>query len=214
MASPPSASITARSAAIRPGSCPVPRGRSGPSAVEYAAGQPGGLSKIRQQPCPGVSHHPRTIGSDLDLGTQPDTLHVESALRLDRQNPSARFIFPGQKGTFAFSPRQPPHLSETARPKAPPSSCAARAAACVNRAVVELDHDDDGHGVATGMVGAGSRAPEAAVRVWAERRGESLASVRWSDLAHTLSQESVRRCLVLEPLEPRETSWLRTRMWL
>lgn len=37
MASPPSASITARSVAIRPRSCPVPRsGRSGPSAVEYA----------------------------------------------------------------------------------------------------------------------------------------------------------------------------------
>ena len=40
MASPPSASITARSVAIRPGSCPVPRGRSGLSAVEYAAVSP------------------------------------------------------------------------------------------------------------------------------------------------------------------------------
>ncbi|MEV0742161.1 hypothetical protein AB0I51_40940 [Streptomyces sp. NPDC050549] len=59
--------------------------------------------------------HPRTIGTDMDLGTQPDTLHVESALRLDRQNPSARFIVPGQGGTFAFPPQQPPYPSETAR---------------------------------------------------------------------------------------------------
>lgn len=66
--------------------------------------QPGGISEIRQQPCPGMPDHPRTIGTDLDLGTQPDTLHVESALRLDRQNPSARFIVPGQEGTFAFPP--------------------------------------------------------------------------------------------------------------
>jgi hypothetical protein len=59
---------------------------------------------------------PRTIGTDTDLGTQPDGLHVESALRLARQNPSARFIVPGQEGTFAFTPLQQPHPSETARP--------------------------------------------------------------------------------------------------
>lgn len=38
--SPVSASTTARSVAIRPGSCPVPRGRSGLSAAEYAALSP------------------------------------------------------------------------------------------------------------------------------------------------------------------------------
>lgn len=71
--------------------------------------------KIGQQSCPGMPDHPRTIGADMDLGTQPDSLHVESALRLDRQNPSARFIVPGQEGTFAFLPQQPPCPSETAR---------------------------------------------------------------------------------------------------
>ncbi|MFE4257203.1 hypothetical protein ACFRU3_49095, partial [Streptomyces sp. NPDC056910] len=30
-------------------------------------------------------------------------------------NPSARFIVPGQEGTFAFPPQQPPYPSETAR---------------------------------------------------------------------------------------------------
>nr|WTB12192.1 hypothetical protein OG546_49300 [Streptomyces antimycoticus] len=59
--------------------------------------------------------HPRTIGTDMDPGTQPDTLHVESALRLDRQNPSARFIVPGQEGTFAFPAQSQPYPSETAR---------------------------------------------------------------------------------------------------
>jgi hypothetical protein len=38
--------------------------------------QPGGISEIRQQPCPGMPDHPRTIGTDVDLGTRPDTLHV------------------------------------------------------------------------------------------------------------------------------------------
>jgi hypothetical protein len=47
-------------------------------------------------------------------------LHVESALRLDRQNPSARFIVPGQEGTFAFPPQQSPYPSETARLVRPP----------------------------------------------------------------------------------------------
>ncbi|MGM9470201.1 SigB/SigF/SigG family RNA polymerase sigma factor [Streptomyces murinus] len=58
---------------------------------------------------------PRTIGTDTDLGTQPDSLHVESALRLDQQNPSARFIVPGQEGTFAFPHPSQPYPSETAR---------------------------------------------------------------------------------------------------
>ncbi len=78
-------------------------------------GQPRGIGEIRQQPCPGMPDHPRTIGTDMDLGTQPDTLHVESALLLDRQNPSARFIVPGQEGTFAFPPQQLSYPSETVR---------------------------------------------------------------------------------------------------
>lgn len=60
-------------------------------------GQPSGPGKIRQQPCPGVPHHPRTVSGDMELGTRADTLHSESAFRLDRQNPLTRFIVPAQK---------------------------------------------------------------------------------------------------------------------
>jgi DNA-binding CsgD family transcriptional regulator len=59
-----------------------------PESGGARGGQPRGIGKIRQQPCPGMPDDPQTIGNDLDLGTQPDGLHVESALRLDRQNPS------------------------------------------------------------------------------------------------------------------------------
>jgi hypothetical protein len=53
--SPPSASITARSVAIHPGSCPIPRGRSGWRAVEYAA-----ASQVhRQDPPVTVPRHDR-----------------------------------------------------------------------------------------------------------------------------------------------------------
>lgn len=77
--------------------------------------QPCGISEIGQQPCSGMTDHLRTISTDMDLGTQPDTLHVESALRLDRQNPSAGFIAPDQEGTFTFRPCQLLHPNETAR---------------------------------------------------------------------------------------------------
>ncbi|WP_245685819.1 transposase family protein [Streptomyces niveus] len=59
--------------------------------------QPGGIGKIRQQPCPGMADHPRTVSGDSELGTRTDTLHAENAFRLDRQNPSTRFIVPAQK---------------------------------------------------------------------------------------------------------------------
>lgn len=52
MASPPPASITARSVAISPGSCPVPRGRSGPRAVEYAEVSPVASVRSASQPAP------------------------------------------------------------------------------------------------------------------------------------------------------------------
>ena len=64
IASPPSASITARSTAIRPGSCPVPRGRSLAQRVGERAGQPGGIGEIGQQPGPGMADHPATVGRD------------------------------------------------------------------------------------------------------------------------------------------------------
>lgn len=114
MVSPPSASVTAGSVAIRPGSCPVPRRRSGPGAAEYAAVGPVASARSagsRTPACP----PPRTIGTDMDLGTQPDSPHGERALRLDRQNPSARFIAQDQEGAFAFPPQTPPYPSETAR---------------------------------------------------------------------------------------------------
>ncbi|GAA0700826.1 hypothetical protein GCM10009548_87250 [Streptomyces malaysiensis subsp. malaysiensis] len=91
-----------------------PAGAKRPQRGGVRGGQPGGIGKIRQQPCSGMTDHPRTIGADMNPGTQ-DSLHVESALRLDRQNPSARFIVPGQEGTFAFLPHHPPYSSETAR---------------------------------------------------------------------------------------------------
>lgn len=95
----------------------VMTGAAWPKRPEHSGvrgGQPGGIGKTCQQPCPGMTGHPRTIGTDVNRGTQ-DSLHVEGALRLDRQSLSARFIIPGQEGTFAFPPRQQPHPSETAR---------------------------------------------------------------------------------------------------
>lgn len=44
------------------------------------AGQFGGIGKISQQPCPGVTNHPGTVSRGIQ------------AFRLDRQNPSTRFI--------------------------------------------------------------------------------------------------------------------------
>lgn len=44
-------------------------------------GQSGGIGKISQQPCPGVTHHPRTVSGDMKPGTRTDTLHAESAFR-------------------------------------------------------------------------------------------------------------------------------------
>lgn len=68
-----------------------------------------GLPCHRRHRRPPLQEHP------LNTRDLVSHLHVESALRLDRQNPSARFIVPGQEGTFAFPPRQPPNPSETAR---------------------------------------------------------------------------------------------------
>lgn len=68
-----------------------------------------GLPCCRQHRRPPLQEHP------LNTRDLVSHLHVESALRLDRQNPSARFIVPGQEGTFAFPPQQPPYQSETAR---------------------------------------------------------------------------------------------------
>ncbi|MFD5730936.1 hypothetical protein ACFWMT_33145, partial [Streptomyces sp. NPDC058368] len=91
---------------------------SGPARLKWpesggvGGGQPGGVSEVRQQPCLSMPDHPRTIGTDMDLGTQPDSLHAESALRLDRKNPSARFIVPGQEGTSVFPPQSQPYPSE------------------------------------------------------------------------------------------------------
>lgn len=94
---------------------PGPARPERPESGGVRGGQPGGISKICQQPCTGMPDHPRTIGTDMNPGTQPDSLHVESALRLDRQNPSARFIVQGQEGTLAFPPQSQPYPSETAR---------------------------------------------------------------------------------------------------
>jgi hypothetical protein len=44
-----------------------------------------------------------------------DTLHAESAFRLDRQNPSTRFIVPAQKALSYFLPASGLISTETAR---------------------------------------------------------------------------------------------------
>lgn len=72
---------------------------------EYEAAAPTYIGGFGFYPCCVSWPTPRTIGTDMGLGTQPDSLHVESALRLDRRNPSSRFIVPGQEGTFAFPPQ-------------------------------------------------------------------------------------------------------------
>lgn len=51
----------------------------------------------------------------MDLGTRTDTLHAESAFRLDRQNPSTRFIVPAQKALSRCRTETGPTQSETAR---------------------------------------------------------------------------------------------------
>ncbi|TRO58561.1 hypothetical protein E4K73_38570 [Streptomyces sp. IB201691-2A2] len=45
--------------------------------------EPGQHWQDRPAVVPRHARPPRTIGTDMDLGTQPDSLHVESALRLD-----------------------------------------------------------------------------------------------------------------------------------
>lgn len=76
---------------------PGPARPKRPERSGVRGGQPSGPGKIRQQPCPGVPHHPRTVHGDMELGTRTDVLHAESAFRLDRQATSTRFIVPAQK---------------------------------------------------------------------------------------------------------------------
>lgn len=71
MASPPSAGITARSVAIRPGSCPVPRGRSGLSAVECAAVSPVASARSASSRAPACPTTPEPSALTWNLGRDP-----------------------------------------------------------------------------------------------------------------------------------------------
>ncbi|MEY9834792.1 hypothetical protein ABH941_000003 [Streptacidiphilus sp. EB103A] len=78
MASPPSASITARSTATRPGSCPVPRGRRRRSALLNAPVRPvaSARSASRREPAwltaPRPSDETTSLGRDPVVCTQKD----------------------------------------------------------------------------------------------------------------------------------------------
>ncbi len=86
IASPPSASITARSTATRPGSCPDRRCRNGASASRHRRRQAGRVGQIGQQPGAGMTDHATPVRRDNDLRTRGSTLHPASALRLDGRN--------------------------------------------------------------------------------------------------------------------------------
>jgi hypothetical protein len=61
------------------------------------AGQPGDLSKVGQQPGAGMPNHTPPVCSDGDLRTGSGSLHLVSAFRDGRSDPSTRQIIPDQK---------------------------------------------------------------------------------------------------------------------
>lgn len=71
IASPPSASITARSTAIRPGACPVPRGRSRHSASAKAALRPVASARSAGRREPTWRTTPRPSADTTSLGRDP-----------------------------------------------------------------------------------------------------------------------------------------------
>lgn len=82
MAPPPSASITARSVAIGPDHvCPAPRGRSGPSAVDYAAVSC--VGKIRPATVPRHDRPPPNHRHRHKPRDATRSLHVESVSQSD-----------------------------------------------------------------------------------------------------------------------------------
>lgn len=70
--------------------------------------QPGGISKIGERPWPNMPQS-RTIGSGLDLGTQPDNPRAESTLRLERGHHRRRGRLSAFRGR-ALEPVEPIQL--------------------------------------------------------------------------------------------------------
>jgi hypothetical protein len=170
---------------------PGPARPKRPERSGVRACQPGGIGKIRQQPCPGVTH-PCTVSGDMELGTRTDTLHAESAFRLDRQNPSTRFIVPAQKALSRYRTETGPTPGETAR---------LEAAAHIDEAFREAfpQWRDFRQAVADR-----ARHPE-----FNERR--ALQQVLMSDLAHRITADQDLGWLLIGslalPARPADGSW-------
>jgi hypothetical protein len=127
IASPPSASITARSVAVRPGSCPVPRGRNGLSAVEYAVVRPVASARSASYVPRRARPHPnrRRTHEAWDENRYPARRKCRP---LGPTEPLDEVHRPSSEGTFVFPPRIWPHSNRNGeancrtRPRRRPSS--------------------------------------------------------------------------------------------
>lgn len=108
IASPPSASITAKSAVIRTGSWPVPRGRSGrPNAVESASVNSVACARSASNRAPArptTPHRQRRNGA-WDANRYPAR---RKCLPHGPTEPSTKFHHPSSEGTFALPQRSRP----------------------------------------------------------------------------------------------------------
>ncbi|RKT04490.1 hypothetical protein BX286_2444 [Streptomyces sp. 3211.6] len=112
IASPPSASITARSVAIRPGSWPVPRGRS---TVEYAAVSPVASARSSSKRAPACPTTPDPSVDTTSRGSEPIAFTQKVPFsgddRTPRQGPSSQL----RDAFLRFYPTLSRTPTETAR---------------------------------------------------------------------------------------------------
>jgi len=86
IASPPSASITARSTATRPGSCPRSRRRNGANASLIAADRPIASARSATSRVPARPTTPRPSAVTTTFGREEVRFTLRVPLRLDRRN--------------------------------------------------------------------------------------------------------------------------------
>jgi hypothetical protein len=99
----PSATITARSTATRPGvTLPQPGQR-----LTEPATHPGHLGHAGQQPGAGMTNHTSAVSRDSELLTNPGNLHLADAFRDRRSGPSTGQIIPDQKALLLSRPHPP-----------------------------------------------------------------------------------------------------------